>query len=79
MGVKGLKEGLMILTISRKTAKIATVSHKMAKISTDSSKMAKISTAGRKMAKISTVSRESHHSMKTLLNEKKHRLALLNR
>ena len=56
---EGLKEGLMILTISRKMAKISTVS--------------------RKMAKISTVSRESHHSMKTLLNEKKHRLALLNR
>ena len=55
---EGLKEGLMILTISRKVAKISTVS--------------------RKMAKISTVSRESHHSMKTLLNEKKHRLALLN-
>ena len=76
---KGLKEGLMILTISRKTAKIATVSRKMAKISTVSRKMAKISTVSRKMAKISTVSRESHHSMKTLLNEKKHRLALLNR
>ena len=43
-----------------------------------SRKMAKISTVSRKMAKISTVSRESHHSMKTLLNEKKHRLALLN-
>ena len=55
---EGLKEGLMILTTSRKMAKISTVS--------------------RKMAKISTVRRESHHSMKTLLNEKKHRLALLN-
>ena len=75
---KGLKEGLMILTISRKTAKIATASRKMAKISTFSRKMAKISTVSRKMAKISTVSRESHHSMETLLNEKKHRLALLN-
>ena len=76
---KGLKEGLMILTISRKTAKIATVSRKMAKISTVSRKMAIISTVSRKMAKILTVSRESHHSMKTLLNEKKHRLALWNR
>ena len=55
---EGLKEGLMILSISRKMAKISTVS--------------------RKMAKISTVSRESHHSIKPLLNEKKHRLALLN-
>ena len=55
---EGLKEGLMILSISRKMAKISNVS--------------------RKMVKISTVSRESHHSMKTLLNEKKHRLALLN-